>query len=289
VTSVGKQLPPVTVERRFRRGSEPIRLLEARAEEPRLAARGDQLFGNLFASAYGPAAYTSFLKQRREQPAPVFGVKDEDITRMDNYLMGLADIDRTQRTALGVVGVSMGGILASTAVLGAAGVLEDPRMNRASVIGTAALGAAFVGGGLYLSLTSSAGEEAYQAFQSELRAQRGNRALAFARTEEKLREVARIERSRRRFTFWTMQGLALTIASGATLSAATDDESRPGVYALLYGTAALTSGLGFYVLGVETATERMLRLYREDPGVKLRAGVAAFPNGGLGLGVSGTF
>jgi hypothetical protein len=49
------------------------------------------------------------------------------------------------------------------------------------------------------------------------------------------------------------------------------------------------SGLGFYVLSIETPTERILRLYRDDPGLKLRAGVSALPSGGLSLGLSGTF
>jgi hypothetical protein len=49
------------------------------------------------------------------------------------------------------------------------------------------------------------------------------------------------------------------------------------------------SGLGFYVLSIETPTERILRLYRDDPGLKLRASVSALPSGGFGLGLSGTF
>jgi len=56
----------------------------------------------------------------------------------------------------------------------------------------------------------------------------------------------------------------------------------------LYGSSALVSGLGFFVLSMETPTERILRLYHDDPGIRLRAGVSALP-GGLGLGLSGSF
>lgn len=128
-----------------------------------------------------------------------------------------------------------------------------------------------------------------QTFEAELQAQRGNRALAFAHTEEKLRDVARTERSKRQFTFWMLQTMALGGATATSVALARDERRQPGSYALLYGMAALTSGLGFLVLSIETPSERLLRLYRDDPGIKLRAGVSALPSGGMGLGISGTF
>lgn len=96
-TAAAPGAPPTLVEHRFAKGVEPVRMDAAPGEAPRLAARGDQLFGSLFATPYGPAAYASYLKTSNEQPAPVFGVRDEDITRMSNYLTALADVDQTQR------------------------------------------------------------------------------------------------------------------------------------------------------------------------------------------------
>jgi hypothetical protein len=278
--------PPTLVEHRIAAGPDPIQLSDLPGEPPRLAARGDQLFGSLFATPYGPVAYDSYLKQQRQQPAPVYGVKDEDITRMGNYLTALADVDRTQRKAIGITFTAAGALLGTSALVGR---LSQPRLELEPTIGFIAVGAAFATGGLYMSLTDSEGEKTLAAFQAELRAQRGNRALAFAHTEQKLQDVARAERSRRQFTFWMMQTLGVGVATAATIGLVTDERASPGGYALMYGAAALTSGLGFYILGVETPTERLLRLYRDDPGVKIRVGVSGLPSGGFGLGLSGSF
>jgi hypothetical protein len=58
---------------------------------------------------------------------------------------------------------------------------------------------------------------------------------------------------------------------------------------LFYGTAGLLGRLGFYVLSTETPTERVLRLYHDDPGLKLRVGATALPTGGVSFRLSGTF
>jgi hypothetical protein len=85
------------------------------------------------------------------------------------------------------------------------------------------------------------------------------------------------------------QALGVGFATAASVGIAVDEEASGGGYALMYGAAALTSGLGFYILNMETPTERLLRLYRDDPSIKVRAGVTALPNGGFGLGLSGSF
>jgi hypothetical protein len=278
--------PPTIVEHRFAAGLEPIELRSAPAETPRLAARGDQLFGSFFASPYGPVAYESYLKQQREQPAPVYGVKDEDVMRMGNYLTALADVDRMQRRIAGVTFTGTGVILAGSGVVAG---LSDPELHPGWAYGFAGLGAVLAGTGLYLSLTDSEGEKALGAFKAELAARRGNQALAFARTEQKLQDVARAERGRRQFSFWLLQTMAVAMATATSIGVATDEKTEVGGYALLYGTAALTSAAGFYMLSIETPTERLLRLYRDDPGIKVRAGVTALPSGGLGFGLSGAF
>jgi hypothetical protein len=205
---------------------------------------------------------------------------------MSNYLTAIADVDQTQRhagaLAFGLVGFSF-------ATTGIVGRLTQPRMNKGAAIGLAAAGAVFGGGGLYLALSDGPGEKARQTFEAELRAQRGNSALAFAHTEERLHDVARAERTRRHIAFWVMQTFALGFASVATISLAVDGRSNAAPAALFYGTGAVMSGVGFYVLSTETPTERVLRLYREDPGLKLRAGISALPSGGAGFSLSGTF
>ncbi|HYP89576.1 MAG TPA: hypothetical protein VEQ59_15515, partial [Polyangiaceae bacterium] len=277
---------PTVAEHRFASGTDAITLADAPAEPPRLAARGDQLFGGLFTMPYGPAAYATYLKTSREQPAPVYGVRDDDVLRMGNYLTALADVDRTQRNgaavATGVLGLATAGI-------GVAGQFTREKMSPGLSIGFGVAGAAFASGGLYLALSDSPGEKARQAFDAELRAQRQNHALAFARTEERLQEVAKAEKSRRQGTFWVLQAVAITEAALGGIGLAVEDHKNGANYGLLFGAAALTSGMGFYILSMETPTERILRLYRDDPGLKLRAGVSALPSGGVGFGLSGTF
>jgi hypothetical protein len=278
--------PPNLQELPVLAGSELVDAAQLLAQPPLLAARGDKLFGSLFASPYGPQAYAQYLETSRKEPEQVYGVKDEDITRMGNYVTALADVDNSQRRAIAVSFTAVGGMMLAGSIVGQ---LTEPRLTTGASVGFGAVGAAFGGAGLYFALSDGAGEQARLAFEAELRAQRGNRALAFAHTEQKLRDVASAERNRRQFTFWLMQGLGLGIATGATIGLVNDDERAVGGYAWLYGTSAFMSGVGFLILGMETPTERLLRLYHDDPGLKVRAGVTALPNGGMGLGLTGTF
>jgi hypothetical protein len=286
-SSARPNAPPTLVEHRVELGQEPIRVSELSGSAPVVAARGQQLFGSLFALPYGPDAYASFLKAARARPEPVYGVKDEDITRMGNYLTAMADVDRSQRNANAFAFMGLGALLVG---VGGVGQLNEPRMPTEASIGFAAFGGVFAGTGLYLGLSDGAGEAALKAFQAELEAGRGNRALAFARTEQKLDELARAERTGRQVSFWTLQVIGAGLATVATVGLVADDDfSQPTVHAMLYGTAALTSGLGFFLLTMETPTERLLRLYRDDPGIKLRAGISPAPFGGASFGISGTF
>jgi hypothetical protein len=276
---------PQVLEHHFAAGSEPLRLDESPGESPRLAARGEQLFGSLFASPYGPSAYASFIQESASHPEPVFGISRDDVTRMNNYLTALSDVDSSQRKAV-AVGLGASGLI--FAGLGVGGQFAEPKMNKGLSLGLIGAGAAFAGTGLWYALSDGPGEKARKTFEMELRAQRGNHALAFAHTEERLRDVADSERHRRQASFWLVQGLALGLAGVTTIGLVNDDKPQAGTYGYLYGSSALLSGLGFFILSMETPTERILRLYHDDPGIKLRAGVSAVP-GGFGFGLSGTF
>lgn len=276
---------PQVREHHFAAGSEPLRLDESPGESPRLAARGEQLFGGLFASPYGPSAYASFVQEGASQPEPVFGISRDDVTRMNNYLTALSDVDRSQRKAA-AVGLGASGLI--FVGLGVGGQFAEPKMNKGLSLGLAGVGAAFAGTGLWYALSDGPGEKARKTFEMELRAQRGDRALAFAHTEERLRDVADSERHRRQVSFWLVEGLALGLAGITTIGLVNDDKPQAGTYGYLYGSSTLLSGLGFFMLSMETPTERILRLYHDDPGIKLRAGVSAVP-GGFGFGLNGTF
>lgn len=285
--------PPLLVEHALARGSDTVRLSELAAGPPLVASRGHRLFGTLFSLPYGPISYAEFEKTRRSAPEPVYGVREEDVTRMGNYVRAMADLDRFQRSVSAVTFGAVGGLLGGVVI---AGQFAEPKIEREATIGGGAAAAAFLGLGLYLGLTDSTGEKALEAFESELRAGPTSKGLAFARTEEKLEEIADNERTRRQVGFWSMQLLGAGLATLSTVALLDDSErEEPGVFVSLYGSAALMSGLGFYILASETPVERMLRLYREDPGTKLRTGaelrfgVAPVRSGGMAFGVSGSF
>jgi hypothetical protein len=277
--------PPRSAEYLVAPGDEPIRLSELSAAPPLLAARGHRLFGSIFALPYGAAAYAEFVRARRQEPAPVYGVRDDDIRRVRHYLTAMADVDDYQRSAGAAGLISAGALFAGVSI---AGQFDQPRWATGASIGLGAAGALLAGSGLYLAFSDSNGELALRAFDADLAARRSNQALVFARTEQKLAELARAENTRRQVLFWSMQGLGLAAAVLGTGTLLNDSERSVSLPATLYGSGAMMSALGFYLLTQETPTERMLRLYRGDPGLKLSAGVTPVPAGAM-FGLSGSF
>jgi hypothetical protein len=55
-----------------------------------------------------------------------------------------------------------------------------------------------------------------------------------------------------------------------------------------YGVAAVLGVTAWRLSQIEMPTSRLLRMYREDPDLKLRIGPALVP-GGMGVGVGGQF
>lgn len=267
-------------------GTDTVRLAELPPVAPHLAARGHRLFGELFAAPYGPSAYAEFLQTEARAPEPVYGVTDADIARMSNYLHAVADLDRFHKR---VGAISSGATGAMLLGLAAVGQLDKEPPPLGFSLGLGVTGAIFAGTGLYLGLSETQGESALRAFQSELADRRNNRALVFAKTESKLNDLAESERIRRQLGFWMMQVMSAGLASLATVTLLEDEKASPAGIGVLYGSAALMSGIGFYTLTLETPTERLLRLYKTDPALQLRIGIAGMPGGGMGLGLSGSF
>lgn len=281
---------PVVSERDIAAGSEPIELAAAAIVKPDLGARGDRIFGTLFTRPYGPLAYAAYLQQTQSAPEPVYGLTDTDLARMQNYLSMVAAQDRTTRSALGVSLVGLGGIAGSLS-LGLALNSRDRHSETGTIVGAAAAGAGLIGGGLYTLLTPATGERALTTFQQELTASRSNRSYAFVRTEQFLDEMAARERAQREVTFWTMEILgagAATLATALAIAPPKDVTNHTVGPALLYSEAALLGVAGFLIRGTDTPTERLLRLYHEDPTLKLHFGVAPTASG-FALGLTGMF
>jgi hypothetical protein len=249
------------------------------------------MFGQLFASPFGPQALATYLKTQTAVPEPVYGISAADEARMRHYLTFIARSDHEIARNQGIMVGTAGGLFIASAV---GSFLTVPRWNgsasRTLTLGGA--GVALLGAGLYLGLTRPPGQRALEAFEAELRAAPDNRALAVARTETYLDQLAQRERR----TSWVMPGIfwtaaALGAAGTTTLLVEGDiDRRHPHDAIFGYGFSAAMALLGWMTMDMELPTTRLLRLYREDPDLRSRLGVGVAPlPGGFQLSLGGRF
>jgi hypothetical protein len=271
-------------------GSEPVKLAEIAAHDPSATARSDRVFASLFERPYGPSSFASYLKEIVVVPEPVYGISEADLVRVRNYLSAFAEEDANQSKIWGWLPLMMGSalIVASVVEYGANAQHPDAKANAVSM----ALGGAAMGGlGLWILNTPSEGEKALLAFDEELRSSQGNAASAFARAEEKFAVLAKREREVRHSRLFLMTLFGGVIAAGATVQAIVDysnDRLNPRSLASLYGTSAFVIAAGFVLFGSESSTERLIHIYREDPGLKLHFSLTPGPSS-LGASLSGQF
>jgi hypothetical protein len=208
---------------------------------------------------------------------------------MHNYLSAMAAQGRYERMVGGGIYMGIGAVYGATAI---GSIFDKPRAGFAIPGGI--LSAAALGVGLYATLTPSTSEDAFAAFEDELKERRGDAPRIFVRTEETLQKVARRERLTRNIGFWVFEGVG--VASGALLgftladrhNQAPEDRLSPSAYAGLFTGSGLLIVGGFLLRATETPTERFLHLYQSDPGLKLQVGASAVPGGG-GVSVTGAF
>ncbi len=285
---------PLVIERAAPAGDGEIHLASLTAAEPALAARGDRLFGSIFAVPYGRIAYAKFVAANVSETNVVYGVSDTDVLRMQNYITAMADSDRQMRKLVGGMLLGAGATIAATAI---ASYANTPRYGTGGTRGGAVVGASlgmlFLGGGVARFLIPTSGEMALEVFKSEVAAAR-NKPVAFAKTEEALEVLARRDRMMRNFVFWYYEALAaggitLTTMGLAKPSWFGNDKLQPSNAALLYGLSGMLAAGGFaFRFFVKTPTENLLKLYRSDPGLKIQVGIAPTPSGGA-VGLSGEF
>jgi hypothetical protein len=274
-------------------GDAEIRLAELVATSPAASPRGDRLFAALFATPYGPLAYRSYLAARSSEPEPVYGLKEQDITHMQSYMTEMAGADRRLRLVGGALLVGLGGVVCSSVLVSYG---DSPRFGglggKESALMNGGLGALSLSLGAWVLASKSSGERVLLTFQKEL-ASGLDRPAAFARTEQALENMARSDRRYRRIMFGVLAGIGLLNATFTTIDLVrphtiAPEALKPSAVVSLYGSAALMVGLGFAVNGTELPTERLLRLYRSDPGLQVRLGVVPLPTGGM-IGLSGTY
>ena len=256
------------------------------------ARGGGAMFGELFKTPYGARAFTAFVDEQARASEPVFGITAADEARMRHYLTFIAESDRDISHAQGVFVSGLGVVLTG---IGVAGALEGPRWEGSSRAGGAlvgGLGLAIFGLGLHLSLSETAGQGALRSFESELHATPENRGVAVAHLESHLDELARHERRMAHVIGGYLGVVAVALAGVATSQAIDGRAGREHVKLVgSYGSALLAGVAAWEVLHMDMPTERLLRLYRADPDLKLRAGVAPLVGAGGGgtLSLSGSF
>jgi hypothetical protein len=285
---------PLVIERTAPAGNGEIHLASLTAVEPALAARGDRLFGSIFAVPYGRAAYAKFIAASTSETNVVYGVSDTDILRMQNYITAMADSDRQMRKLVGGMLLGAGATIAATAI---ASYADTPRYgtggSRGGAIFGASVGTLFLAGGVARLLIPTSGETALEVFKTEVVSAQ-NKPVAFAKTEEALEKIARRDRITRNLVFWYYEALAASGITLATMGLAKpswfgNDKLQPSGAALLYGFSGMLAAGGFaFRFAFETPTERLLKLYRSDPGLKVQVGIAPTPSGGV-VGLSGQF
>jgi hypothetical protein len=276
------------------RGEAEIRLAELVSLRPTSLVRGDRLFASLFATPYGPVAYRGYLAALAVEPEPVYGLRERDISHMHNYLTEMAGADRRLRLVGGSILVGMGGIACATAL---ASYGDSPRWSGLGSSQDAAINGVFgafsMGLGAWILASKTPGDRVLQTFQKELDSGL-DRPSAFARTEQALEDMAKSDRRYRRIMFGVLAGVGLLNATLTTIdlirpTTIAPESLKPSAVVSLYGTAALMVGVGFALNGTELSTERLLRLYRSDPGLKVQVGVVPVPGGGGLLGLSGKY
>jgi hypothetical protein len=285
---------PVVIEHVPPVGDGEIHLAELSPRKPTVVARGDHLFAALFGSPYGPVAYQSFLSSHSSETEAVYGISDRDVLRMHNYISAMAESDRSRRHLGGGLMLGIGSILTTASLVS---YTDSPHWfgfgSKYSAMAFASAGALLMGGGLWFLLKPSSGEIAFETFEKELAGDK-NKPAAFVNTEKALEALARRDRLGRTISFWLWEALGVTYATIATTGlihpGAGETKFQPSGAALFYGLSAICIGAGFAIRNsVISPTEEMLKLYRKDPDLKVRFGVAPTPSGGGMVGMSGSF
>ncbi|MFT3926281.1 MAG: hypothetical protein QM778_27295 [Myxococcales bacterium] len=265
----------VVAEYSLQAGDGPVQLASLVAAPPQVVARGQRLFGELFALPYGPVALGKFEQATDDlQAKPVYGVTSDDLTRMGHYLEEFAYYGRTRRTRTATLLFGYSALALVPAVAAAAtceGEICKGDVGVFALMG--GLSASFMAGGLTAALRSSHGERALVSFRAEVTRGPVQGARAFAETDALLERMATRERRRRYTALFFLQGTALVMLAGGIVDARAlahsyDPPGGPQLALTMFAGSGLMSALGFIVGLTKSPAERMLKLYRDDPKIQ---------------------
>jgi hypothetical protein len=219
-----------------------------------------------------------------------------DQERAKHYLRAIGDTGKAERVS---DGVSFGSI-SGAYIAGALGFyLAYPSGKENRILGAmyGVVGVATLAVSLYYFLSPSDEEEIDSAFTLRVRATNLDWKTAVVDTNTKLGKLAAKRRAQRKLWGWLGAAFgALAAAAGVVslASAAKAETKDQRVFGYGAGAFATGAGVGFcaiYILHAyqESPTERLVRLYREDPGLKIKPGNTPAGRGGIALGLSGRF
>jgi hypothetical protein len=285
--SLTANMPPSVREFSIPSGNEQISLADLQPEAAQSRARGGAaLFGQLFALPYGAQSFASY-QAAGQTDEPIYGIGTAEEARMRHYLNTIAASDSTYRNNNGYVLGGLG-LMATSASVSLA--LSQPRWGgeyRNYTLGLGAAGLGIMGLGLYLTQSKSLGQIAQETFDTEIRAAPENPALAVAKTELFLDDLATRERRTRKLIVGIFGATASIMAIAATTRLVLGHVDRDQPTSLVFSYAfALYMGINAWRLAItDLPTERLLRMYRTDPDLKVL--VAPIPVAGrIGMGLS---
>src|SRR5262249_47949831 len=150
----------------------------------------------------------------------------------------------------------------------------DPDAPGARTTAVAGLigGAAAAGISLWITFSDSEGTKTLRAVDEGLQGGKGNASSAFAHPAERLVAPPKRDRQPRNPRSTLPMSAAGARAAGAPADVIFDHSNNrltPAGLAALYGSSAFILTSGVMLFSGETATERLVRVYREDPSLKM--------------------
>lgn len=274
---------------------ETVTLAALQDLNPRSAVRGpDETFQTLFARPFGPLALASYVATRSNEPAPIFGVTQQDAERMDLLLQQLARSERGRRVTEGLGGLGFGSLIGGAGI----GVLHFDRdasadeKTEAKVMGGVllGLGGLFMVGGAGGLLSTSKGEEAAAEFRRAIEAG-VDPARAFAVADRRLQELAK-ERLEERYAAGFVGTLVFVGSTTGLIwsELAADEGSSRMAPRLGWGGGMVVGGL-LLAEGLLTTTpvDTVTKIWRDDPSLNQYQPTLAVTDEGAFVSLTGTF
>jgi hypothetical protein len=273
-------------------GAAPAPVVGATAE------RGTRdLFAALFRQPFGRRAFASFEETPHDAPV-VYGVSRDDAERMALLIDELGDAERRNRqlTATGALITSaIFGVHAAVAFTSNAEPSDPTRTRRAldaSGGAYAALSALAGGFATYTLVRPWAGEQLRREYHADLKSSSGDDALAFARAEARIRELAEGERRSRR-TLATVgvvfAGMSAAFLVGGELADKTPEQHNRD--RAIWGTSLLLDGLMVANnLILRSPVEKLANVWSREPTFRNlpQLSISSIKSGAM-IGVQGRF